>query len=289
MGAGAPLPSVAPLTKRYVVASIPSGFGAILGSKLLEIWYPADASLSGGRVDAINGALAGIALPSPGAGERPAYDASDTDFNGRPTFRTEVDSSNSYLANNTATGADAAALGPSGTHHNFIFCVARLMSPGAQANDKCLMQLGLWGGATDRNLMILIGTSGQQRSYLFNGAANYVDGGAVDGAMHLFGAYALGSSLYTVRDTTVTSAALSGSDAWSGPATNGRVFAGSRSANPGYWIDAEYAVLGVCSEPPSASELTAMSDYVRSAYADVPAYVVMPPGASNAGERIILP
>ena len=140
------------------------------------------------------------------------------------------------------------------------------MTPGAQADDKCLQQLTLFGGGTDRNLRTHVGTGGNIKIHYFSSATYFHTGGAVDGSPHLFGSYAQSGRLYSVLDGVVSSTAIAGSAQWQGPAPNGTIFLGSRYLNDAQWADAKFAVWGICQNPPSTGELTALHQYLQTNY-----------------------
>lgn len=238
----------------------------ILGANLRELWLAPNAALVGGAVNSIAGSLFGIQLGVVSATQRPVYAASDTAFGGRATIRTQFTSDVVYLFVNLTEAQITYLLGGAPYNQNlYMFCIARVTTPGAQANDKCLQQLT---SGTTRNLRGQISTAGNVKSSLFNGATtNHQGGGAVDGNTHLFSAYAQGTQLYSVLDGVATSTALVSGDAtWPGPSTTGAVYIGSRSGNPAEWIDARYALWGVCLNPPTSTEYARLLRHARSNY-----------------------
>lgn len=223
-------------------------FESVFGSNLIDLWYPADAALSGTDVTSLTGQLYGLAL-TPSGTAYPTYNASDANFNGKPSISC-FQTGNKYLRNN-ALPTDFAPAG----NRPFVWAVGRWREaqPFATVADQCGLALREAGGSWDNTVRGIY--NGQIAARVYVGANYFSYSGVYNTSAHLIGGH--------VHGTNGSSVCFDGALLDSKPAGN--------AALPGaldvIWIGAngvgseagnfDFAVAGVCLNPPTADEIAA--------------------------------
>lgn len=219
-----------------------------LGANLVDIWYPADAALSGSDVTSLVGQRYGLSL-TPSGVAYPTYNASDANFAGKPSISC-YQTGNKYLRNN-ALPTDFAPAG----NRPFAWVIGRWRDTQTfpVVADQCALSLRESGGNWDSTIRVLYANDFALRVYF--GTNLYSQTGTYDTDAHVLGGHldvVNGSSLFF--DGSLVGTNASGTVAlpdaldviWIG--ANG---VGSEAAN------FDFAVAGVCLNAPTAQELAA--------------------------------
>lgn len=221
---------------------------SILGANLIDVWSAADATLVSSEVSTVVGRKYGLALPAPSSGQRPGYTASNSNFAGSATVNC-ARSGNRFLRN----AAVPSGFLPVGSRP-FAWVIGRItVTPASVAGALIAVRV-------DANYDADIRQHPDNSWFSFrfyNGATRFAERSGLNTSPHLFGTHidaALGSSLYFDNALFATQAAGTTATA-SDPVIAIALGANGVGADP---VDMETPMWGICKNPPTTLELTAL-------------------------------